>query len=132
MRIVLDTNVFVSGVFFAGPPYRILNARRKGQVTVVHSLVIAEEYRRVLAELSKEFPQISGQPFLDLLARWGELVDTRPSGSIICRDPTDVKFIECLLSSKADCLVSGDRDLLEARIQSAVIVSLRQFCDRYL
>jgi putative PIN family toxin of toxin-antitoxin system len=91
-----------------------------------------EEYRRVLAELSKEFPQISGQPFLDLLARWGELVDTRPSGSIIWRDPTDVKFIECLLSSRADCLVSGDRDLLEARIQNAVIVSPRQFCDRYL
>ncbi len=28
MRIVLDTNVFVSGVFFAGPPYKILEAWR--------------------------------------------------------------------------------------------------------
>jgi putative PIN family toxin of toxin-antitoxin system len=132
MRIVLDTNVFVSGVFFAGPPYKILSAWGKGRVTLVYSLAIADEYRRVLDELSREFPQISGQPFLDLLARWGELVHPRPSGILVCRDPADVKFIDCLLSSKADCLVSGDRDLLEARVQSPVILSPRQFSDRYL
>jgi putative PIN family toxin of toxin-antitoxin system len=132
MRIVLDTNVFVSGIFFSGPPHRILGAWRDGRVTVVYSPAIAEEYQRVLAELSREFPQINGQPFLALLARWGELVEPSPMASTICRDPGDVKFIECLLWSGAHCLVSGDRDLLEARIEKALILSPRHFCDRYL
>jgi putative PIN family toxin of toxin-antitoxin system len=132
MRIVVDTNVFVSGIFFAGPPHRILSAWRDGHVTIVYSPAIAEEYQRVLAELSREFPQINGQPFLDLLARWGELVRPSPLATTVCRDPEDVKFIDCLLRSRAHCLVSGDRDLLEARIDGALILSPRRFWDRYL
>jgi predicted nucleic acid-binding protein len=50
MRIVLDTNVFVSGIFFSGPPHRILGAWRDGRVRIVYSTSIAEEYQRVLAD----------------------------------------------------------------------------------
>jgi hypothetical protein len=63
MRIVLDTNVFVSGIFFTGPPYQILRAWREGRIRIVYSSAIFEECRRVLIELSGQFPQISGQPF---------------------------------------------------------------------
>ena len=98
MRIVLDTNVFVSGIFFSGPPHRILGAWRDGRVRIVYSPAIAE--------LSQEFPQINGQPFLDLLAHWGELIQPNPVASPICRDPADVKFIDCLLWSGAHCLVN--------------------------
>ncbi len=132
MRVVLDTNVFVSGIFFSGPPHRILRAWRDGRIRVVYSPAILEEYERVLAELSREFRQTSGRPFLDLLVRYGERVQPRPPASIACRDPEDAKFIDCLLHSKALCLVSGDKDLLEARVEQALILSPRQFCDRYL
>jgi len=37
MRVILDTNVFVSGVFFSGPPYEILDAWRRGRLTLVVS-----------------------------------------------------------------------------------------------
>ncbi len=47
MKIVLDTNVFVSGVFFTGPPYEILNAWRQAVVQIVVSPEILDEYRRV-------------------------------------------------------------------------------------
>ena len=46
MRIILDTNVFVSGVFFSGPPYEILAAWRDGKVQLVISPEILEEYQR--------------------------------------------------------------------------------------
>jgi uncharacterized protein len=132
MRIVLDTNVFVSGIFFLGPPHQILSSWRDGRVRIVYSPAIFEEYRRVLVRLSVQFPQISGQPFLDLLARYGELVQPRSMGSAFCRDPEDVKFIDCLLQSRARCLVSGDRDLLEMKVERASILSPRQFCEQYL
>ena len=35
MRVILDTNVFVSGVFFSGPPFEILDAWRHGRLTLV-------------------------------------------------------------------------------------------------
>lgn len=55
MRIVLDTNVFVSGVFFSGPPCDILNAWRSGKVRLVLSAEILEEYRRTGEELARRF-----------------------------------------------------------------------------
>jgi len=132
MRIVLDTNVFVSGIFFSGTPHRILRAWRDGSVKIVYSAAILEEYERVLTELSRNFPQINGLPFLHLLSDNGEMVEPSVMTGISCRDPEDVKFIECLLQSRARCLVTGDKDLLELKLKTGLILTPREFCDRYL
>jgi predicted nucleic acid-binding protein len=47
MRIVLDTNVFISGTFFTGPPYQILKAWRDGRVQLLVSPSILDEYQRI-------------------------------------------------------------------------------------
>jgi putative PIN family toxin of toxin-antitoxin system len=132
MKIVLDTNVFVSGIFFTGPPHRILNAWRDGRVRIVYSSAIFREYERVLIELSGKFARIDGRPFLHLLSRYGELVQPAAMKGISCRDPEDIKFIECSLQSRARCLVTGDKDLLEAKVRAVLILTPRQFCDQYL
>ena len=132
MRIVLDTNVFVSGIFFSGPPYQILRAWRDGSIRLAYSPAIVLEYERVLADLSRRFPAINGEPFLGLLTRYGQLFHPKRLPGIYCRDPEDMKFLECLLSSKARCLVTGDRDLLDVPIQPGRILTPRQFCERYL
>ncbi len=44
MKIVVDTNVFISGVFFTGPPHQILNAWRRGSVQIVVTPEILTEY----------------------------------------------------------------------------------------
>lgn len=132
MKIVLDTNVFVSGVFFSGPPYRILRAWRDGHLRIVYSAAILAEYERVLNELSEAFPGVDGHPFLGMLTRYGLLDQPDRAPAISCRDPEDLKFIECLLHSRADCLVTGDKDLLEVKLKPASILTPRQFCDRYL
>ena len=67
MRIVLDTNVFVSGIFFTGPPHQILEAWRDGKVQLLVSPSILEEYHRVAIELTSHFQHIDLKPFLDLL-----------------------------------------------------------------
>lgn len=61
MRVILDTNVFVSGVFFTGPPYQILKAWREGRVKLIVSPEILEEYERVGKILAEEFPSIFSQ-----------------------------------------------------------------------
>lgn len=56
MRVILDTNVLLSGVFFGGVPGRILAAWAAGQLELVLSPAILTEYRRVGADLARRYP----------------------------------------------------------------------------
>jgi PIN domain len=78
MRLVLDTNVFISGVFFSGPPFDILNAWRTDKVGIVISSEILDEYRRVGDELAEHYPKI--ELVLHFLNYWSP----KP-GSSMCR-----------------------------------------------
>ena len=131
MRIVVDTNVFVSGIFFTGPPHAILKAWSDRRLTIVYSPEILEEYCRILDELEKEFDNISSQPFIILLITYGELCVPRKAYRGLCRDAADEKFIACAVEGNARYIVSGDRDLLEASLEAVKIVSPRQFCNLY-
>lgn len=64
LKVVMDTNVFVSGVFFSGPPYEILKAWQEGVFELVVSQEILDEYRRVGEILSTERPQVDLNPIL--------------------------------------------------------------------
>jgi putative PIN family toxin of toxin-antitoxin system len=55
MRIVLDTNVFISGIFFSGPPSKILKVWGNKSFQIVLSQQILDEYQRVAENLSSEF-----------------------------------------------------------------------------
>ena len=52
MKIVLDTNVLISGIFFTGPPYQILKAWQKGKTSFAVSKEILTEYQRVARDVS--------------------------------------------------------------------------------
>ncbi len=67
MKIILDTNVFVSGVFFSGPPYEILRGWRDGKFQLVVSQEILEEYHRVGDTLGKQFSKVNLEPIFELL-----------------------------------------------------------------
>jgi putative PIN family toxin of toxin-antitoxin system len=88
VRVILDTNVFVSGIFFAGPPYRILEAWRDGKIQLVVSQEILEEYQRVGDTLGEKFPEVNLQPILELIAmNKGKLIKARVrnNGEILFR-----------------------------------------------
>ena len=101
LRIVLDTNVFVSAVFFGGIPGRILNAWTDGDVTLVTSPEIPDEYRRTGDRLARGFPNIDLHPIIALVAGKGVVVDAPPLSHPVCTDPDDDMFIACALASSA-------------------------------
>jgi putative PIN family toxin of toxin-antitoxin system len=71
VKVVLDTNVFVSGVFFGGPPRRILEAWRDGKIQLLLSPAILEEYQRVMRELVLQFPEIEVEALIDfMIVHW--------------------------------------------------------------
>lgn len=133
MRIILDTNVFVSGVFFAGPPYRILEAWRDGKVQLVASRKILEEYQRVGDALAKQFPGTSLQPILELVAMNAEVFLDQDLPQPVCADPDDDKFLACAVASGCKVIVSGDRHLLKVSGFGGIrVIRPRQFIDECL
>lgn len=112
MNVSPHTNVFVSGIFFSGPPYQILKAWRDGKIQLVVSPEILEEYTRVGEELATRFPAMDLRPIFELAAVNAEMVSTAESAEPICDDRDDDKFFLCAASAKCKVIVSGEQHLL--------------------
>ncbi|RPJ04888.1 MAG: putative toxin-antitoxin system toxin component, PIN family [Deltaproteobacteria bacterium] len=133
MKIVLDTNVFVSGVFFSGPPHHVLQAWRDGKVQLVISPEILDEYSRVGEALSESFPAIDLRPILELVTVNADMVSPAESAGPICDDPDDDKFFLCALSARCKLIVSGDRHLLVKSGYGGVqVLKPRDFVEKIL
>lgn len=133
MRIVLDTNVFVSGIFFGGPPGTILEAWQKGRFEVAISGEILVEYERVCKELSAKSPGIDPAPFLELVALNAALYDCPPLPEQVCGDCDDDKFLACALAAGSKHVISGDKLLLKVSGHGGIeVIRPRDFVDRYL
>ena len=133
MKIILDTNVFISGVFFSGPPYKILKAWRDGKVQLVISQEILEEYNRVGKTLAEQFPSVDLNPILDLLTIKAQLTMAPSLPDPVCDDPDDDKFLACAIAGKSKLIVSGDKHLLRVSGYRGIkVVRPRKFIDEYL
>ena len=133
MRVVLDTNVFISGIFFSGPPSRILEAWRDGRVELAVSPDILDEYQRVGNELSKRFPSIDLRAILGVVTVHALMFPSPPLPEPVCEDPDDDMFIACAIASKSNVIVSGDKHLLKVGDFNGVpIIKPREFVDAYL
>lgn len=111
MKIVLDTNVFVSGVFFSGPPAVILNAWQAGHMALLLSPEILEECRRVGEELARRSPAVALTPVMEWLKAHVPLIEAPPLRRRLCSDADDDTFVACALAGKAKVIVSGDHHL---------------------
>jgi putative PIN family toxin of toxin-antitoxin system len=133
MRIVLDTNVFISGVFWKGPPSTVVDACSKGQVDLVLSPAIIEEYRRVGHDLADRYRSLDLDPIIDALVTAGSVVSDHELIARVCSDPDDDKFLAAAVAGRATFVISGDKALLRVREYHGVrIASARQFVDGYL
>ena len=125
-RVVLDTNVFISGFLFAGKPLQVLRLADEGAFVLLTSAPIREEVEEVLA-LKFSWPE-------DLIAVvcepiWKTSENVVPTDAITaCFDPDDNRILECAVRGNADYIVTGDHDLLNLkRFQRAKIVTPSAF-----
>ena len=133
MKVVLDTNVFISGVFFSGPPNKILKGWRDGRFTLVLSPEILEEYQRVAEALSKKYPPVDMTELLELIVVEADMIQAGPLKEPVSADPDDDKFIACALASGARLIVSGDKHLLDVDGYGGIeVLKPRAFVDRHL
>ena len=111
MKIVIDTNVFISAVFFGGLPLQVLQSVISKQNDAYISPEIWDEYNDVIERMTKKYPSRLKQQLIDETFKLFKVI--MPSAEInICRDPDDNKFISCALDAECMYIVSGDDDLL--------------------
>lgn len=133
MRVVLDTNVLMSGIFFSGPPSRIIDAWLEGKLTFVVSPEIIDEYRRVAIRLRNKYPEIKVESLLVSALRSAEVVSAQALTSQVCADIDDDKFIACAISGKVAVIVSGDGALKAVgEFKGIKIISPSDFVQTYL
>lgn len=113
-RVVLDTNVVLSALLFAGAAGRLRVLWQEQRCLPLASAATAQELMRVLA-----YPKfrLSAAEQADLLADYLPYVATvrmpvPPPAVPACRDPFDVVFLQLAMQGKASALVTGDADLL--------------------
>lgn len=132
MKIVVDTNVIISGVFFGGAPMQILSAIVSSKVTACATTEIVDEYLEIVDEMVSRKQGTINRDILSPLIRSLEMIEPQTHVEV-SRDPDDDKFLGCAKDAKAVYIVSGDKDLLVLeRFENIEIVTARDFCDRYL
>lgn len=127
VKVVLDTNVFISALFWKGSPYQIFKEVLKGVILNFTSPEILEEIKkRLLDKFQLPFERV--KEFLGIIIFNSQIVYPKKRIGLIKKDPSDNKIIECTLEAKASFIISGDKHLLDIRRYKGIkIVSPREF-----
>lgn len=134
-RVILDTNVLLSGIFFGGVPGRLLTAWQDDRLALVLSPAILAEYHEAGAVLAARYTAITAplDSILTQLAHTATIVDAPALAERVSADPDDDKFLACAIAARTPLIVSGDKHLRHVSGWSGItIVTPRQCVDRYL
>ena len=132
MRILIDTNILISGLYFHGLPKKLLSEIDFEKFNVcVNEKIIAEYTDKIDNKFSKS-KYILDKDLREKIFSSFKSFEIK-SDLKICRDPDDDKFINCAIDAKAIYIVSGDNDLLTIKNFAGIeIVTAREFYDKYL
>ena len=116
LKIVLDTNVWISGLIWGGRPAEIITAAEDNRLSILISEEIIAEISRVLNYPKlKDAYQPTGlkrEDLIETIIKIGKIVKVTKKLNVVHEHPADNKFIECAWASKANYLVSGDKHVL--------------------
>jgi uncharacterized protein len=135
MRVVLDTNVWLSGLLWGGVPDQILQRVERGEIQAIGSAEILDEVCRTLSrpKLQKRLTQLGLDANAVMLSvrQVITLVPTEPVQVPNLRDPKDAMIIAAAVGGQAEFIISGDQDLLVlGQVGEIVILSPRDFIAR--
>jgi putative PIN family toxin of toxin-antitoxin system len=129
-KVVLDTNVLLSGVLFGGKPAQLIDAARHGSIRAVTSLYILREFRDVLSSPRFGFDPVLCEDLAVELVRFMEVVPVLASRERWVSDPKDDPMVEAALQGGAVLVVTGDKRLLETAVPGIEIVTVAKMMEQ--
>jgi len=119
IKAVIDTNVFLSAIFWGGTPAQVIKLALSKKIIGVTSKQILQELEEKLLK-KFGFPENQTAAYLTLIIENFSMVEPAHKVSIVKEDPDDNKIIEAAIEAKADCIVTGDKHLLKIAIYSGI------------
>jgi uncharacterized protein len=127
IRVVADTNIYISALMFAGLPGFFLDLALSRAFILVSSRAILDELDEKLRDkfaVSRDDARFIRAK----LEKTAEMVEPDFALQVVTEDPDDNQILECALCGKAHFIVSSDRHLLRlGSYQAILIVSVRDF-----
>lgn len=113
MKVVIDTNVVVSGTFWTGASFRVLELVDKGEITMIVTLPILKEYDKIvhseeILDKTTVYQQARINALYKILNK-AIIVEPKEKINIIIKDPDDNKFLEAAVEAQANYIISNDR-----------------------
>lgn len=130
MRICLDTNVLVSGIFWKGLPGKVIDLWLENKFDLIATPAILDEYEKTIRKIGAKINPARAEIWVQIVTQKISLLSVTPSKRRWSHDPDDDKFVQCSLKGQTDYLVSGDADLLSLQGKVPIkIVTARRFLD---
>lgn len=121
IKIVIDTNVFLSALFWNGKPKKVIELALEKKIMGVTSTEILSELEEKLLKKFK-YPENQTNSYLKLIIENFEIVKPKVKVDVVKDDPDDNKIIETALESKAKYIVTGDKHLLNIDSYKKIII----------
>lgn len=137
MKVVIDTNVFISGFFFGGKPREILNLIEAKTIIPCFIITTLLELTRLLHHQKftkqRSLLSFSVDDFLSKLKSYSLLFpQPKVIPEIIKKEPFDNHFLACALISRASFIISGNEHLLKLKkFQGIPILTPKQFLKQF-
>ena len=132
MRIVLDTNILISGYLFGGTLRRILELGRSEKISILTSLQTEKEFVRVLAYEKFNLSAQEILPIINDFRTFAEEINITSNARAIKEDITDNLFLNLALDGKACLIISGDKHLKKlGRYRKIKILDVGTFRDEF-
>ena len=121
-RAVLDTNVLISSLFWKGPSRHIVDLAIAGKIVAITSAEILEELEAVLSEDFSDIPYKRIEEIVRDVLSYSQVVPIENITIKGLRDFKDAKIVSTALSSKAEYIVTGDKDLLVLEKYKGILI----------
>lgn len=121
-KVVLDTNVLISALGWAGPERRVYELCLQGEVELYLCRSFLEELLRVLDYPKFKFPKTHKTTFIQDLLRIANLAEPETLPEVVTTDPADNHLLACAAAAEADFLVTGDRHLLALNSYGSTLI----------
>lgn len=121
LRVVADTNTYVSAYNVGGLPGKFVELALQGKITLFVSAPILHELERVLSEKFAWPEELVFRAVTNIL-EFTHLVIPERQLAVIADDPTDDRVLECALQAHADVIVSGDAHLLKLKEFRGIVI----------
>ena len=135
MRVVVDTNIWVSGLLWRGAPWRLLRLAEQGEIELCVAPAMLDELEQVLS-YERLYPRLAqlGLTPAELLAyalRLALVFEIAEGAPIVAADPDDDMFLRCAAVAEASYVVSGDHHLLDLGEYAGIqIVNVQEFLEQ--